>query len=292
MSKTLQFRRGLSASFTTENPTLVAGELGYETDTKKIKIGDGVTKWQSLSYFAAFSGTGNASFLGAGVSNSASGSNAFVGAGSSNNASGGSAVICGGGSNTASNSSVFVGAGTGNNASGNSSVICGGGSNTVSGSHATVIGGFQATADRWGMVAHSGGRFSGNGDSQHAIFVLRIRTSNATPTTLLLDGVSTRLTIPNGKALFAIVQISGIRSDGVQAAHYVRKVGIKNVSNTCSLVGTVSTLGTDVEDNSAWDVAITADNTFKALQINVTGDASTTIRWTAVVDAVEIAYGT
>ncbi len=35
------------------NPTLAAGEPGYETDTGKIKFGDGTTAWNSLAYFSA-----------------------------------------------------------------------------------------------------------------------------------------------------------------------------------------------------------------------------------------------
>lgn len=43
-------RRGAAAAWTTANPILAAGEMGYETDTKKSKIGDGSTAWNSLSY--------------------------------------------------------------------------------------------------------------------------------------------------------------------------------------------------------------------------------------------------
>jgi hypothetical protein len=68
-------------------------------------------------------------------------------------------------------------------------------------------------------------------------------------------------------------------------------VAIKNVGGTTSLIGTVSTVGTDVEDDAAYDVAITADNTNDALQINVTGKTGEAIRWVASVDGVEIAYG-
>lgn len=45
-------RRDTAENWTTENPTLEAGEWGYETDTKKIKLGDGTTAWNNLSYFA------------------------------------------------------------------------------------------------------------------------------------------------------------------------------------------------------------------------------------------------
>lgn len=52
MATRIQLRRGVSASWTGSNPTLFAGEAGFETDTGKFKIGDGATAWNSLSYAA------------------------------------------------------------------------------------------------------------------------------------------------------------------------------------------------------------------------------------------------
>lgn len=46
----IQIRRGTAAQWTSANPTLAAGEWGFETDTKKGKIGDGSTAWNSLAY--------------------------------------------------------------------------------------------------------------------------------------------------------------------------------------------------------------------------------------------------
>lgn len=40
--------RGTAAQWAASNPVLLAGELGYETDTFVIKFGDGVTPWNSL----------------------------------------------------------------------------------------------------------------------------------------------------------------------------------------------------------------------------------------------------
>jgi hypothetical protein len=59
---------------------------------------------------------------------------------------------------------------------------------------------------------------------------MRIKTTDATATTLMLDGATTRLTIPSGKIMFADILISGIKSDGSAAACYKRKVAIKNVA--------------------------------------------------------------
>jgi hypothetical protein len=46
----IQFRRDTAAQWTTHNPTLLAGEIGIETDTYRFKLGDGTTAWSSLNY--------------------------------------------------------------------------------------------------------------------------------------------------------------------------------------------------------------------------------------------------
>ena len=43
-------RYDTAANWTAANPTLLAGEIGIESDTEKIKIGDGATAWNSLGY--------------------------------------------------------------------------------------------------------------------------------------------------------------------------------------------------------------------------------------------------
>lgn len=60
----IQARRGTAAQWTSANPTLAAGEWGYETDTGKAKIGNGSTAWTSLSYFG---GTGTVTSITAGT---------------------------------------------------------------------------------------------------------------------------------------------------------------------------------------------------------------------------------
>ena len=46
----IQLKRGKSTSWTNLNLILQAGEPGFEIDTGKLKIGDGVTPWNELSY--------------------------------------------------------------------------------------------------------------------------------------------------------------------------------------------------------------------------------------------------
>lgn len=74
MADLIQIRRDTAANWTSANPVLAQGELGAETDTSKIKIGNGSTAWTGLSYlidaggYATLSGvqtfTGTKTFAG------------------------------------------------------------------------------------------------------------------------------------------------------------------------------------------------------------------------------------
>jgi len=57
MASIIQFRRDTASNWTSNDPTLAAGELGIETDTGQYKIGDGSTAWSSLSYGIGVLGT-------------------------------------------------------------------------------------------------------------------------------------------------------------------------------------------------------------------------------------------
>lgn len=50
MADLIQVRRDSSTNWVSANPLLAQGEPGFETDTKKLKIGDGIVNWNSLSY--------------------------------------------------------------------------------------------------------------------------------------------------------------------------------------------------------------------------------------------------
>ena len=49
MAIKIQLRRGTAAEWTAANPILADGEMGLETDTKVMKVGDGITDWNSLT---------------------------------------------------------------------------------------------------------------------------------------------------------------------------------------------------------------------------------------------------
>lgn len=64
----IQVRRDTSENWGSANPVLASGEFGYETDTGKLKVGNGATTWSQLDYVTAdvvhlsandFAGTGS-----------------------------------------------------------------------------------------------------------------------------------------------------------------------------------------------------------------------------------------
>jgi len=245
------------------------------------------------------------STISGGANNKAEGNDSTVIGGNGGYASGIYATVlgCQGSSATKPYSTV---SGRQNVASGDYSGLWGGNFSTASGHNAQVIGGsasiasgsislatgMYSLAPDYGQESRSVGGFSGAGEAQSSKWIQRKVTTNATPTTLANNNIAERLNIVSGKILFSDILISGVKSDGSAAACYKRKVAIKNVGGTTSLVGSVETIGTDIEDNALSNVAITADDTNDALQINVTGIAAETWRWVAIIEGLEITYGT
>lgn len=46
----IQVRRGTASQWTSTNPTLASGEWGFESDTGRVKIGNGSSTWTALLY--------------------------------------------------------------------------------------------------------------------------------------------------------------------------------------------------------------------------------------------------
>lgn len=119
-------------------------------------------------------------------------------------------------------------------------------------------------------------------------YILTRTTSDNTPSELFLNGTSTRLTISSGRFCSFFIKITGIKADLSAASVFYRKVNIKNVLGTTSLVGAIETIGTDYEDNPSTDISITADDPNDALKIEVTGITGETWRWYALIEGSEI----
>ena len=58
----IKFRKGLNSEWVSQNPTLASGEPAFETDTLRLKIGNGTTAWSGLNY-VGLAGTGTSGYL-------------------------------------------------------------------------------------------------------------------------------------------------------------------------------------------------------------------------------------
>jgi|APGre2960657423_1045063.scaffolds.fasta_scaffold00092_6 hypothetical protein len=59
MALKIQLRRDIAANWTANNPLLLNGEIGIETDTLKFKVGNGSQRWNAIEFYALKPGSPN-----------------------------------------------------------------------------------------------------------------------------------------------------------------------------------------------------------------------------------------
>jgi hypothetical protein len=240
--------------------------------------------------------SGDWSFVGGGMKNTASGWGSVVGGGGGNTASAIGSVICGGGT-YGTNSSSFLS----NQASGLSSFIGAGLGGNVNSSYAAVIAGVYGFSR--GIQCNHVFAASNNpmgsfqlGQAQGALVVLGKQTTDATPTVLAIDtsaaSTTNQVILPNNSAYFFRGEVvSGVTGGGNTKGWTIEGV-IKRGANAASttLVGvTVSSMYADV-GAATWTIAVTADTTNGGLAVTFTGQAATTIRTVAQIRTTEMTF--
>jgi hypothetical protein len=317
----LQVRRGTAAEVAAITP--LEGEPVWATDTKRLFMGDGVsaggipagkfpldgdaasgitpgkiratdtvngvgTQFGTTRVLGNARGNGSVDFQMArsAATQVASGNFSCIAGGERNTASGFYSTVLGGQNTTAGPGASALAFGSNAIASGDNSIAL---NATASGVNAVALQNL-AQADRRNMVAVGAEtitNFTGRG--QAVQFQMRGLTTNNTPTEMLL-ATSVKLTIPENVILYGTIEVSAIQvTTAVESAFYVRKFGVQNLGGATTLVGSVTTIGTDHESSAGMDVAITADDTGDFLKVEVTGLAATTLRWMACVRGVEMA---
>lgn len=170
-------------------------------------------------------------------------------------------------------------------------------STTCSASCGTALGnGSNASSTRFGIISHAAGTFSTSGDAQESFSVARKQTTDAAPSSLLLDGATSTYKcgiIPNYAAWVFEGHIVG-KTTGAGNAVAIKVSGlIKRGANAgaTALVGTpsVSIVAADSALSTA-TATIVADTTNGALDIQVTGVAATTINWVAALKTTEVTF--
>ncbi len=281
-------------------------------------VGGGLSNTNSGQYATISGGrsntaSGNYSTVGGGINHQATAANATVGGGNQNIASGGTSTISGGQQNTASAVYSVVGGGYINNATAATSTVAGGDTNTASGVNSAVLGGSNNVAS--GVASSVVGGTNGTtrgiagmhvastgdypvgftvGSAQAGTLIIgRVTTdavTNALRSTTAAAGAANQLVLADNSALsvHGTVIARGNSTGDVAGWTFVAtaKRGA-NAASTAIVASSVTSIGAD-SGASTWVVAIAADTTNGALQVNVTGQAGVTISWVCTIRSAEV----
>ena len=181
-----------------------------------------------------------------------------------------------------------------NNVSQNYAIAVGGYENTAS-NYLTVATGGHAVASIRGKIAHASNRFSANGDAQTGTFVLRSDTTDATAEALTSNnGTATtdnQVILPNNSAhsFSGTIVARQKASDGTASAAW-KVEGLIRREGSAGTTVLVNSATTVLDNTPSWGMALSADTTNGGLKIEVTGAASTNIRWVATIHTSEVTY--
>jgi hypothetical protein len=225
--------------------------------------------------------------VGGGLNNDATANYASIGGGTANVASGQFARIGGGSSNTASSTRACVLSGSSNTAStGDSACVINGQQNTASGDYSTVRG-LRGSAAFWGQHVISNGYFAAIGDAQAWETVLRASTTDATSTSLTLNGAS-QIVIPDNTTWAFDILITARRTDAADRAGYrVTGVIARDVGAATTAVYGVTTTVL-YESDATWDATAIADTVNGRLTVRGTGAVGKSIRCVAHVRVASV----
>lgn len=169
-------------------------------------------------------------------------------------------------------------------------------STTASGlqSHA---GGKGSVASRKGEFSRSSGSLSVNGDSQYMDIDIKTQTTNAVPTTILIDQSDSLILAPNTSWSFKLqinaVQIAGAGGTVGDSASFFFAGAIKNIAGVTSIIGVVvpeAGLAQSDAGAATWVVVLTANNGASSLDITATGEALKNINWTGTIRITQNKY--
>ncbi|MFM9922758.1 hypothetical protein VLK31_07190 [Variovorax sp. H27-G14] len=238
---------------------------------------------------------GDYATIGGGTGNATSRASSTIGGGTQNAISVGNASTIGGGDrNAITNYNATIGGGTLNKASGDTSTVVGGGFNEAAGDGSTAMGTYALARVR-GAVANASGNFGLVGDAQLENLVHRALTSNATTTPLSADGsapsAATCAILPNNSMFgFEVTVSAKVTTFGDRAVYRITgAISRGGIAAATQIDGTptVTTVAA-IGGASAWAVTATANTTLGSLSINVTGAASTSIKWVASIKLTEV----
>lgn len=140
-----------------------------------------------------------------------------------------------------------------------------------------------------GEWSRTTGDAENNFTPQYGILDLSKTTTGNTPSEIFIGNITnSRITIPVGKSLRYKFTAMAVDSTTIASKEWEGQGLIKNVTGTTTLIG-YDIISTYADSSmSTTDLTVTADNTNDSLKFEVTGIASTNIRWYVKVDYIKI----
>jgi len=274
MPTQIQLRRDTAADWTSNNPTMAAGEFGWESDTNRFKIGTGTTAWNSLEYADTLKSLGDMTITGSTISAPSNGDLTLTTAGSgvvlvndSFKIGSGATVTTildedafGSNSDTALATQQSIKAYVDANAGGDLGDISFNGSTIISPSNADIT---LSPSGTGGVVA-SGLRFSGTTISADDSSTVNINEGLIVDGTATVSGAlssSTSLALASGATVTGIADEDDLSSNSAtllatqQSIKAYVDTEIANVS-----VGDLSFIGSTIAAPSNADLTLTSSN--------------------------------
>ena len=183
-----QLRRGVSSLWKTKNTLLSEGEVGFETDTGKMRIGDGISAWNSLPTFlpSQYPDLPTTTVLGR-YDDTDNG----ISIGGKSGTTGIGSISIGGLSGGDGDGSISIGHGAGHYGQGKSSIQIG----------MTPTSSGSCQEDNTIILNATGDVFSGVPDVKGACYIKPIRRTNKIATPLYLTNDDEVIAVPSDKLI-------------------------------------------------------------------------------------------
>lgn len=127
----------------------------------------------------------------------------------------------------------------------------------------------------------------GTGDNSSTKYILLGTTTSNTETEILTTD-SARIAVSSNSTVFYQVSFAARRTDATgESASWHLKGCVDNFSGTVADVGDVYEIAV-AQDDVTWSVDVRADDTNDAIGVFVRGATGKTVKWTALVETVEV----
>ena len=124
---------------------------------------------------------------------------------------------------------------------------------------------------------------SGAAQAKSDHFVVYCTTTDATTTEMFLNGTNGRIALATNTAATFKGDITAFDSANAKAASWSYNCLVANKAGNTAVVGAAHVIKLGDDSGGTWEVYIDADNPNDSLKLQVKGQASSTIKWTASV---------